>query len=146
MFNKLLLSITLAFCFLFSVPAFAQTIAIEGKKAEALLKELQKSSNILIQENKVFILQTPDGKREEGAKEVTIEVGEYIFITNEEQRVVHNVYDQTDHSWVLKKQLPTGVAAIQFNKVKAHKLRCAIHPKMKIIVNVVEKGQKDVGK
>lgn len=129
--------------FLIPSSAFAATHVVEGKEAEALLEQQKTFSNILVQLNKVFVLQTPDGLRKEQPEEVTIEVGEYIFITNEEHGIVHNVYDQTDHSWVLKKQLPTGVAAIKFDEVKTHKLRCAIHPTMKITVNVVEKGQKE---
>lgn len=146
MFYKPLLSAMLLFFFALHTPTFALTEAIEGDEAKALLEKLQTSNNVLVQLNKVFVLQTPDGKRTASPEEVTIEVGEYLFITNEEHGIVHNVYDQTDHSWVLKKQLPTGVAAIRFDEPKVHELRCAIHPTMKIKVNVVAaKGQKGAG-
>ena len=47
-------------------------------------------------------------------KKLTVKAGEQIFLTNEEEKYVHNVYDTTDNSWVLKKQEPGGVAVISF--------------------------------
>ena len=63
---------------------------------------------------------------------------------NDEEKTVHNVYDATDHNWVLKKQLPSSVAAVKFKEPGAHDLRCAIHPGMKIKVKVDEGGAEKI--
>lgn len=115
---------------------FAETQVVEGAEAQTMYEESKSKFYTLRQVDKTFILVAPDGTETPKPDEVTVAPGEFIFITNEEEKIVHNVYDQSDHSWVLKKQQPGGYAAIAFGKAGVHKLRCAIHPKMKITVNV----------
>ena len=118
--------------------ALAETEVLEGKDAKHFLEKQQNSALILSQKDKVFILNKPEGERVQKPQEITVKAGEFFFITNEEERTVHNIYDLVDRSWVLKKQIPGGVAAIKFNEANVHKLNCAIHPQMRITVNVVE--------
>lgn len=124
--------------FFMPIAALAGTEVLEGQDAEYLMKEHQSSAAVLSQKNKVFVLNKSDGEKVQNPQEITVKVGEYFFITNEEDRTVHNVYDLVDRSWVLKKQIPGGIAAIKFNEAKMHKLNCAIHPQMRVTVNVVE--------
>lgn len=127
----------LATVFIFSpVVASANTSVIEGDDAKALLEENAASSHILKQKKKLFHLISNGGSEERKPSSLTIKKGDTIFITNEEKKFVHNVYDSSDQNWVLQKQLPGEVAAITFNEPGVHKLRCAIHPKMKITVTV----------
>ena len=114
----------------------AETKVLEGDEAKALYDQTASESYVLRQIDKIFILVAPDGTETEKPDAFTVKAGEYFFITNEEEKVVHNVYDQSDHSWVLKKQEPAGYAAIAFGNPGEHKLRCAIHPKMKVTVTV----------
>lgn len=114
-----------------------ETVVLEGDKGKAKYEESKGQSQTLKQLDKVFTLISPDGSEQDKPKEITVKVGEYLFITNNEDKIVHNVYDQSDNSWVLKKQEPGGVAGIAFGEPGEHKLRCAIHPKMKVKVKVV---------
>ena len=116
--------------------SLAETNVIEGAEAEKVYSAEKSKYNTLAQVDKLFVLRSPNGTEESKPKSLTVKVGEKIFITNEEEKYVHNVYDTTDNSWVLKKQEPGGVAAISFSKPGEHKLRCAIHPKMKIKITV----------
>jgi plastocyanin len=65
-----------------------------------------------------------------------VKAGEYFFIVNEEDKFIHNVYDMDDESWILKKQEPSGIAAIKFDEAGTHAIRCAIHPTMKTLIKV----------
>ena len=116
--------------------AFAGTTVVEGADAAAQYEAKKGSSYTLAQKDKIFILRAPDGTETPKPKTLTVKAGEVIFLTNEEEKYVHNVYDSSDDSWVLKKQEPSGVASIAFSDPGEHKLRCAIHPKMKIKVTV----------
>ncbi len=116
--------------------AFAGTTVIEGDEAKKMYESSKGKAHALAQKDKTFILRTPDGSETPAPKSFTVKAGEPIFLTNEEEKYVHNVYDNTDNSWVLKKQNPSEVAVITFSKAGEHKLRCAIHPKMKVTVNV----------
>lgn len=137
MIRKFLASAVLAAVLVMSSFAYAaETGVVEGDEAVALLESKKGSAYVLKQIDKVFVLVAPDGTETEKPDAMTVKAGEYFFITNDEEKVVHNVYDETDQSWVLKKQQPGGVAAIAFGASGVHKLRCAIHPKMKIAVTV----------
>lgn len=124
--------------FLMPITAIAETELIEGKDAQSFLTEQGESAIVLSQKDKMFILNGPDGESVQKPEEITVKVGEYFFITNDEVRTVHNIYDLVDRSWVLKKQIPGGVAGVKFNEANVHKIKCAIHPQMRITVNVVE--------
>lgn len=120
------------------VTASASAIVGEGDEAiQSYAKEKGKTI-LLVQKDKEFILRTPDGKEQLKPEVVKVKVGQRFYIVNEEHGFVHNVYDETDKSWVLKKQVPSGVASITFDKPGTHSLRCAIHPAMKTIVEVSE--------
>lgn len=125
-------------------PAFAEVQVIEGDAAKKLYAEEGKDSQTLSQINKTFVLKSPGMEANDKATEVNVKVGESLFILNDEEKTVHNVYDATDHNWVLKKQLPSSVAAVKFKEPGAHDLRCAIHPGMKIKVKVDEGGAEKV--
>jgi plastocyanin len=124
---------------LLSYPVQAGVDVIEGEEAKVLYEEQKDSAETLSQINKIFVLKKPGGENIENPPEVSAPVGSYLFIVNDEEKTVHNVYDQTDHSWVLKKQLPAGIAALKFTEPGIHELRCAIHPGMKVTIKVIEK-------
>ena len=113
----------------------ADVIVIEGEEARKLYNAEKYSKIILLQKNKVFTLRIGSSNTIM-PKTTTVKVNERFFIVNGEERVVHNVYDISDGSWVLRKQKPGGIAAISFDTPGEHKLRCAIHPKMQITVKV----------
>ena len=133
-FRQIFVGVLVAF--FLSGTASAETRVVEGDEAKALYDKSSSEFNTLRQSNKTFILVAPDGMETPKPKKLTVAPDELIFITNEEEKFVHNVYDRSDRSWVLKKQEPGGYAAISFSEPGEHKLRCAIHPKMKITVKV----------
>lgn len=126
----------LVFLILSPTLALATTTVLEGDAGKAAYEANKSSAQVLAQKDKKFILRMPDGTEKKKPKTMTVKVGEQFFITNEEERFVHNVYDNSDNSWVLKKQQPSEAAAITFNEAGTHKLRCAIHPKMKVKIIV----------
>lgn len=138
MIDKLLMSVILIGSFFLPTLCFAEAHVLEGDEAKSMYEQKKMSLQTLKQIGTMFTLVAPNGTETTKPDEMTVKVGEYIFITNQEEKIVHNVYDESDHSWVLKKQQPGGVAAIAFDAAGVHKLRCAIHPKMRITVNVVE--------
>jgi len=123
---------------LLSMQAYAKTIVLEGADAEQAFTKEKTAAIVLVQKNKEFILRTPDGKETAKPEMITVKAGQRFYIVNEEHEFVHNVYDETDSSWVLKKQQPSGIAAIAFDTPGRHNLRCAIHPTMKTAVEVTK--------
>jgi plastocyanin len=123
---------------LLAYPAHADVEVTEGEEAKTLYAEYKDSATTLAQINKVFVLKKPGEENIKNPLEISVPTGSYLFIINEEEKTVHNIYDQTDHSWVLKKQLPAGIAALKFTAPGIHELRCAIHPTMKTTINVTE--------
>lgn len=119
-----------------STPVYAAAQAIEGAEAEKLYAADKGKAQVLVQKDKIFILRAADGTEILKPETITVKAGERFYVVNEEHSFVHNIYDVTDSSWVLKKQQPGGVAAIIFDTPKKHSLRCAIHPTMKINVDV----------
>jgi len=111
---------------------------VEGDAAKKKFESDKNSSSVLYQRKKKFYYSKNGADEVKKPKEITIKAGEPLFIINEEKKITHNVYDETDGSWVLKKQKPGGTAYTTFSKPGVHKLRCAIHPKMKVSVTVVE--------
>lgn len=123
-------------CLFLPGQVLAQVDVLEGEQAEKLYEVEKEKAKILVQQNKIFILRI--GEQETPKPEsIKVKAGERFYITNEEHSFVHNVYDMSDSSWVLKKQEPSKVAAIAFHKPGIHKLRCAIHPTMKTELHVV---------
>lgn len=117
---------------------YAETHVTEGDEAKKLYDADKGKAQVLVQKNKVFILRAPDGKETPKPETITVKAGERFYIVNEEDTFVHNVYDTTDSSWVLRKQNPGNVAAVSFDTPGKHSLHCAIHPIMKIDVNVTQ--------
>ena len=117
--------------------SFAEAVVIEGDEAVTRYQRDKATAKLLVQKGREFILRTPDGKEAVKPPGMSVKVGEWFYISNEEDEFVHNVYDVTDSSWVLKKQHPSTIAAISFNKPGEHRLRCAIHPFMKMDIEVV---------
>lgn len=126
--------------FLLVVPSlgYAKAGVVEGDDAKKLYEKEKKTAKVLVQKNKEFTLRLPDGKEIEKPEQLTVKIGERFYIVNEEDTFVHNVYDVTDSSWVLTKQLPGNVAAVTFEDAGTHMLRCAIHPIMHTNVKVVQ--------
>lgn len=116
----------------------AKADVIEGEKARTEYENAKGKSAVLIQKKKKFYFQENGGKKIKKPKSITIKVGQPLFIINDEKKIVHNVFDESDSSWVLKKQAAGEKAYTIFNEPGVHKLRCAIHPKMKVTVNVVD--------
>jgi len=71
-------------------------------------------------------------------RELTVRAGDTVnFVNNDD--VVHNVYSITDgHAFDLGAQAPGTSAAHTFTVPGKVKVRCAIHPKMKLDVVVQE--------
>lgn len=116
--------------------ALAGTTVVEGDEAKKIYDAKKATSQTLVQKDKKFIVRAAGGAETADAATLSVAAGETFFLTNEEEKYVHNVYDNTDNSWVLKKQEPSQVAAITFAEAGEHMLRCAIHPTMKITVTV----------
>jgi plastocyanin len=119
-----------------SAPVFAASKVVEGDEAKQLYDAQKTKAQVLVQKDGSFHLRKPGAAEEDKPATLTVKAGELFFITNEEMAFVHNVYDETDASWVLKKQVPSSVAALAFDTPGEHKLRCAIHPKMQVTVMV----------
>jgi plastocyanin len=113
----------------------AATVVTEGDDAKKLYEAEKGKAKILVQKDKNFILRVGSDETVKPA-ELKLKAGERFFIINEEMEYVHNVYDESDSGWVLKKQEPASVAAVSFDSPGEHKLRCAIHPQMRIIATV----------
>jgi len=116
-------------------PSFAATKVTEGDDARTQYEAEKAKAKTLAQKEKVFILRA-GGAEAQKPEKLTVTAGERFFITNEEAEYVHNVFDESDAGWVLKKQDPGTVAAISFDSPGVHKIRCAIHPQMKTTVIV----------
>lgn len=74
--------------------------------------------------------------------DITIQVGDSITFKNMETDVTHNVYSITkDHEFELKVQRPGESSTIKFDKPGKVVVECAIHPGMRMIVNVAAAAQ-----
>lgn len=112
------------------LPATAMAAKVtEGEEAKKLFEAEKATAVILMQKDKKFVLRHKGADTPE-PKEIKVKVGERVFITNDEEKIVHNVYDSTESDWVLKKQEPSSVAAVAFEKAGTHNILCAIHPQM----------------
>ena len=68
--------------------------------------------------------------------EITIHPGEKIVFKNEDE-VTHNVFSVSKaNPFTIKVQKPGESSTVDFNEEGVTEVRCAIHPKMKIIVTV----------
>jgi plastocyanin len=70
--------------------------------------------------------------------EVTIKRGETVTFTNKDP-ITHNVFSSTPGmAFDLKTQTPGSSSTITFDHAGEAEVRCAIHPQMKMKVNVTE--------
>jgi plastocyanin len=81
--------------------------------------------HLLSQKNRAF-----------STSEITVKVGDTITFVNQDE-VVHNVFSVSPGlSFDIKRQAPGGQSTVKFEKPGVAEVRCSIHPKMKLIVNV----------
>lgn len=119
-----------------SFSLIAKTIVLKDEEAKQLYQHNKENSFVISQKEKKFIVHSPSGKVMESPRYIVVKKNEGIFIVNDEEDIVHNVYDEDDQSWVLTKQKASSVALVKFTTKGIHNLRCAIHPKMKIRILV----------
>ncbi|NRA88299.1 MAG: hypothetical protein HRU28_13120 [Rhizobiales bacterium] len=133
--NKI--SLILAGAMLLATTVVTAAIEVtEGDEAVNIYESQKNEGVVLVQKDKSFFLRTESGDESINKKTFTLKSGQLLFLINDERRYVHNIYDTTDKGWVLKKQKPSEVAVVVFDKVGKHKLKCAIHPRMKVTVIV----------
>jgi plastocyanin len=83
------------------------------------------ADHVIGQSNKAF-----------SAAEITIKPGEKIVFKNDDS-VVHNVFSSSKgFEFNLKTQAPGATSSIPFQHEGTAVVQCAIHPKMKMVVNV----------
>jgi|SRR5689334_3456801 len=74
--------------------------------------------------------------REFSKNEITIKPGEAIVFKNEDN-VTHNVFSNSKiNPFHIKIQQPGSSSTVQFTNEGVTEVRCAIHPKMKLLVTV----------
>src|SRR5262245_55780704 len=70
--------------------------------------------------------------------EIQIKVGDTIVFHNDDQ-ITHNIFSRSENAeFNLKMQPPGEDLAHTFDKPGTAVVRCAIHPKMKLVVQVAE--------
>ncbi|MCL9783759.1 hypothetical protein M9194_20240 [Vibrio sp. S4M6] len=117
--------------------SFAATDVVEGEAAKSAYEASKDASTSLLQKRKTFYFKEFGmDKPKRKPKEIRVKAGEVIYILNNEKKITHNIFDESDNSWVLAAQEPGDVAAVTFNDKGEHKLKCAIHPKMKLTLIV----------
>lgn len=68
--------------------------------------------------------------------EITIKPGEKVVFQNDDT-VTHNVFSNSKiNPFNIKIQQPGGSSTVQFDSEGVTEVRCAIHPKMKLMVTV----------
>lgn len=101
-------------------PAFALMLASGLVATEAAAEDLT-----ITQENKTF-----------SEKEVTIKTGDSITFVNND-KVTHNTYSRSKgNKFDSGAQAPESSMTQTFSSPGKVKVRCAIHPRMKLTVNV----------
>jgi plastocyanin len=101
-------------------------LGIASAAALLALTPLAQASEVVIdQQNKEF-----------SQKSVTIKVGDSLKFVNKDD-IVHDVHSTTDgYDFDLGAQKPGSDTSYTFDKPGKVKVRCAIHPKMKLDVTV----------
>lgn len=71
-------------------------------------------------------------------KEISIAKGDTVNFVNND-KVAHNIYSKTpEHKFEVKVQKPGDGNKVVFNTPGKADVRCLIHPKMKLIINISE--------
>jgi plastocyanin len=84
--------------------------------------------HVIVQKDKSF-----------SAPDLVVQAGDRIVFKNEDD-VSHNVFSRSpDHEFEVKVQLPGQETPVTFGKPGTAEVRCAIHPNMKLRVNVEPK-------
>ena len=88
------------------------------------------ASHTIVQKDKNF-----------SAKTIDITLGDKLIFNNQETDITHNVYSLTPgNEFELKTQVPGSSTSVEISKSKHKKgkmlIECAIHPWMKLWVNV----------
>src|SRR5262245_28063524 len=112
MFRQFIL--LLALCLLLPTIVYAKAAVVEGDDAKKAYEADKNKAQMLVQKDKNFILRS-DGADTLKPDRFRVKVGERFYILNDEAEYVHNVYDQSDAGWVLKKQEPASMAAVSFD-------------------------------
>lgn len=74
--------------------------------------------------------------REFSKTEITVKPGEKVIFQNDDE-VTHNVFSNSKiNAFDLKTQKPGAASEVTFKDEGTTEVRCAIHPKMKVIVTV----------
>ena len=74
--------------------------------------------------------------KEFSQNEITIKPGEKVVFKNSDT-VTHNVFSNSKvNPFTIKIQQPGSSSTVQFDQEGVTEVRCAIHPKMKLLVNV----------
>ncbi len=95
--------------------------------AMGLLSALTLSAEVhtVIQKNRAFSVAA-----------ITIKPGDYIRFKNDDE-VTHNVFSMSPNmQFDIRRQAPGKSSDVQFLKEGTAEVRCAIHPKMKLMVTV----------
>jgi len=72
--------------------------------------------------------------------EITVETGDEVVFLNDDE-ISHNVFSRSaEFKFNLKIQRPGEHKSYRFESAGRSVVRCAIHPNMKLVVNVVEPG------
>jgi plastocyanin len=70
------------------------------------------------------------------APEITVKIGDTITFVNHDE-VVHNVFSISPGlAFDIKRQAPGGQSTVKFEQPGVAEVRCSIHPRMKLMVNV----------
>ena len=103
----------------FKIPALATALWL------AMSLPVMAAEYTVIEENKSF-----------DQKEITIKVGDSIKFVNKDKHT-HNVYSKTKgHEFDVGGQKAGTANSITFSKSGKIKVRCAMHPKMKLTITV----------
>jgi plastocyanin len=85
----------------------------------------------IVQKEKTFLKDGSDA-----VTTLNVKVGDKIVFVNQDN-VTHNVYSKDGgNAFEIAKQEPGQEKAIEFKEAGTAKIRCAIHPKMKVEVKV----------
>lgn len=91
----------------------------------------------LLQKNKKFYLKTSDGKIKK-IKKLEINKGDKVTFINTDN-ISHNVYAKGKVAdFEIAKQAPGASNSVVFDTAGKTRVRCAIHPRMKINIKVNE--------